>query len=154
MLRVFALPSYHALPSPRRKFDRAVRRFASNFFRALRSRAPLQAAPLLLGPRFRCPVRESRTVLIRSHQLSHAFAEAASSLSSSIARFVSRIDSNRNPSAAEMFRSSSSASSNFCVGRWALDVGRWTFSCELPATVRAIHQSELTTLAPLSFPPR
>src|SRR5947209_228265 len=30
--------------------------------------------------------------------------------------------SNKNPSAAEMFKSSSSASSNFCVGCWALGV--------------------------------
>src|SRR6266540_1325524 len=66
----------------------------------------------------------SRTVLIRFHQSSDALAEAASSLFSSMARFVSRIDSNKNPSAAEMFRSSSSefSKSDFSIGLWALDV--------------------------------
>src|SRR5438552_18517688 len=47
-------------------------------------------------------VSRSRTLLTRSHQFNHALAELASSLFRSIVRFVSRIDSNKNPSAAEM----------------------------------------------------
>src|ERR1043166_369089 len=54
---------------------------------------------------------KSSTRLMRSHQCSQLAAVFTSSWPISIARLVSRIVSNRNPSAEEMFRSSSSASS-------------------------------------------
>src|SRR6267378_6037178 len=57
------------------------------------------------GGRISFSVSRSRTLFMRFHQSNQAFAEAASSSFRSIARFVSRIVSNKKPSAAEMFRS-------------------------------------------------
>ncbi len=140
--RVFGRLSYRVLPILARKFDRAVRRFSSNSFRVACSRAASASCATSAGIASSVSGSRLRTVLIRFHQSSHALADAASSLLSSIARFVSRIDSNRNPSAAEMFRSSSSASSNFCVGCWMLRTSdRWTFaSCGFPLS-RVSHSS-------------
>src|SRR6266576_488989 len=57
-----------------------------------------------------------------------AFASLESISLISSRRFVSRIVSNKTPSAPEIFRSSSSAASNSSIGRWTLDVGRSAFS--------------------------
>src|SRR5438270_11380156 len=51
-----------------------------------------------------------KTWSTRCHQLNHDFASAASMSPESIRRFVSRIVSNKTPSAPEMFKSSSKAS--------------------------------------------